>query len=81
MEQLSEEFDIEDAIDELGVLLSDGFNGLLISTLKKNFYEEYKQFDTLTAWDCFMDEVNRIQTVIELHDYLVENLEKLKELK
>ena len=78
---MSEEFDIEDAIDELGVLLSDGFNGLLISTLKKNFYEEYKQFDTLTAWDCFMDEVNRIQTVIELHDYLVENLEKLKELK
>ena len=74
-----EKFDVEDAIDELGVLLSDSFNGLLISTLKKNFYEEYKQFDTLTAWDCFMDEVNRVNTVIELHDYLVENLESLEE--
>jgi lipopolysaccharide biosynthesis regulator YciM len=73
-----EEFDFEDAIHELGVLLSDDFNGLLISTLKKNFYEEYKQFDTLTAWDCFMDEVNRVNTVIELHDYLVENIESLK---
>lgn len=74
-------FDVEDAIYELGVLLSDDFNGLLISTLKKNFYEEYKRFDTMTAWDCFVDEVNRVNTVCELHDYLVDNLESLKELK
>ena len=47
--------------------------------MKKNFFEEYKQFDTLTAWECFVDEVNRIQSVIELHDFLVEcNKEDLK---
>ena len=73
-----EEFNLEDAIYELGVLLADDFNGLLISTVKKNFYEEYKRFDTMTAWECFVDEVNRVNTVIELHDYLVENLESLK---
>lgn len=75
---MSEEFDIENAVYELGVLLGDSFNGVIINTLKKNFYEEYKQFDTMTAWDCFVDEVNRVNTVCELHDYLVDNLESLK---
>ena len=75
---MSEEFDVEDAVYELGVLLGDSFNGVIINTLKKNFYEEYKQFDTMTAWDCFVDEVNRVNTVCELHDYLVDNLESLK---
>ena len=46
---------------------------------KKKFFEEYKEFDTITAWKCFVDEVNRIQSVIELHDFLVEcNNEDLK---
>ena len=75
---MSEEFDVENAVYELGVLLGDRFNGVIINTLKKNFYEEYKQFDTMTAWDCFVDEVNRVNTVCELHDYLVDNLESLK---
>lgn len=71
--------DIEDMIYKLGVLIVDESQGLLINTLKKNFFEEYKQFDTLTAWECFVDEVNRIQSVIELHDFLVEcNKEDLK---
>ncbi len=71
--------DIEDMIYKLGVLIVDQSQGLLINTLKKNFFEEYKQFDTLTAWECFVDEVNRIQSVIELHDFLVEcNKEDLK---
>ena len=51
--------DIEDMIYKLGVLIVDESQGLLINTLKKNFFEEYKQFDTLTAWECFVDEVNR----------------------
>ena len=64
--------DIEDMIYQLGVLIADDSHGLLITTLKKNFFEEYKQFDTLTAWECFVDEVNRIESVIELHDFLAE---------
>ena len=76
-----EEFDFEDAIHELGVLLCDETQGLVLKTLKKDFYEEYKDFDTITAWECFVAEVNRVNTVIELHDYLVENLDKFKELK
>ena len=71
--------DIEDMFYQLGVLIADATQGLLITTLKKNFFEEYKEFDTLTAWECFVDEVNRIQSVIELHDFLVEcNKEDLK---
>ena len=73
-----EEFDFEDAIHELGVLLCDETQGLVLKTLKKDFYEEYKDFDTITAWECFVEEVNRVNTVIELHDYLVDNLESLK---
>ena len=75
---MDKEFDIEDAIHQLGVLLIDETQGLLPNTLKKNFDEEYKDFDTITAWECFVEEVNRVNTVCELHDYLVENLESLK---
>lgn len=74
-------FSIEDAIYELGILLCDETQGLILKTLKKDFYEEYKDFDTITAWECFVGEVNRLNTVCELHDYLVENLERFKELE
>ena len=40
--------------------------------LWKNFFEEYKKFDTITACECFVDQVNRIQSVVELHDFLAE---------
>ena len=63
---------IEDMIYRLGVLIADDSQGLLITTLKKNFFEEYKKFDTITAWECFVDQVNRIQSVVELHDFLAE---------
>ena len=63
--------DIEDMIYQLGVLITDASQGILITTLKKNFFEEYKKFDTITAWECFVDEVNRIESVVELHDFLV----------
>ena len=66
-------------IYQLGVLITDASQGILITTLKKNFFEEYKKFDTITAWECFVDQVNRIQSVVELHDFLVEcNKEDLK---
>ena len=64
--------DIEDMIYQLGVLITDASQGLLITTLKKNFFEEYKKFDTITAWECFVDQVNRIQSIVELHDFLAE---------
>jgi hypothetical protein len=64
--------DIEDMIYQLGVLITDATQGLLITTLKKNFFEEYEKFDTITAWECFVDQVNRIQSVVELHDFLAE---------
>ena len=64
--------DIEDMIYQLGVLITDASQGLLITTLNKNFFEEYKKFDSITAWVCFVDEVNRIESVVELHDFLAE---------
>ena len=64
--------DIEDMIYQLGVLITDASQGILITTLKKNFFEEYIKFDTITAWECFVDQVNRIQSVVELHDFLAE---------
>ena len=59
--------DIEDMIYQLGVLISDASHGLLITTLKKNFFEEYKKFDTITAWECFVDQVNRIINYLISH--------------
>ena len=77
----SAEFNLENAVYQLGVLLMDETTGVIPKTLKKNFNEEYKSFDTITAWECLVDEVNRINAVAELHDYLVDILESLKELK
>ena len=56
--------DIEDMIYQFGVLITDASQGILITTLKKNFFEEYKKFDTITAWECFVDQVNRIRLEI-----------------
>lgn len=65
-----EEFDIKDAIKELGILLSDESEGLIQQMLRKDYDKEYEQFDTITAWDCFCSQVNRVNKVIELHDQL-----------
>ena len=78
---MSEEpFDIEDAVKQLGVLLADERSGLIIETMKQDFYEKYKKFDMLTAWECFVDEINRVEKVIQLHDYLAENIEEIKKI-
>ena len=73
--------DIEKMIYELGVLLADPMSGLMIRTLQRNFYEEFKDFTLMEAFDCMVDEVNRVDKVIELHDILVdcsrEDLERL----
>ena len=78
---MSEEpFDIEDAVKQLGVLLADERSGLIIETMKQDFYEKYKKFDMMTAWECFVDEINRVEKVIQLHDYLAENIEEIKKI-
>ena len=64
--------DIEKMIYELGVLLADPMSGLMIRTLQRNFYEEFKDFTLMEAFDCMVDEVNRVNKVIELHDILAE---------
>lgn len=78
---MSEEpFDIEDAVKQLGVLLADERSGLIIETMKQDFYEKYKKFDMLTAWECFVDEINRVEKVIQLHDWLAENIEEIQKI-
>ena len=71
---------IRDMIHELGVLLLDE-DGLMNSTIGKDFHEEYKDFDTVTSWECFVSEVNRVDAVVELYDFLAglseESLDKL----
>ena len=56
-------------------------SGLLVKTLQRNFYEEFKDFTLMEAFECMVDEVNRVDKVIELHDILVdcsrEDLERL----
>lgn len=65
-----ERVDIQYAIKQLGILLSDENQGLIRTTMKQNFYEKYKDFDLIENWNCFLDEVTRLETVIELHDQL-----------
>ena len=78
---MSEEpFDIEDAIHELGVLLADEQTGLMVTTMQQNFYEKYERFELEIAWECFVSEINRVEKAIQLHDWLAENIEKLKKI-
>lgn len=63
--------ELSDAIHELGVLLGDPLTGLMVTTMKQDFWEKYKGFELHRAWECFVDEINRVNTVIELHDELV----------
>ncbi len=62
--------EFDDAIYELGVLLADPMTGLMATTMKQNFWEKFKDLELHEAWECFVDEVNRVNTVIELHDEL-----------
>lgn len=77
---MSEKFDIEDAIHELRILLADEQTGLIIETMNQDFYEKYKKFDVMTAWECFVGDVNRVEKVIQLHDWLSENIEEIKKI-
>lgn len=68
--------EIENAIYELGVILVDEMNGLVAITMQQNFWEKYKNFDLMVAWECFVDEVNRVNKVLELHDELCDITEE-----
>ena len=72
--------ELNDAIDELGVLLADPTVGLIATTMKQNFWEKFKDFELLEAWECFVDEVNRVNTVIELHDELTRRQNEREEI-
>lgn len=61
---------IDKAIGQLGVLLADEMTGLIVETMKQDFWKKYGRFDLMVAWDCFVDEVNRVNDVINLHDEL-----------
>lgn len=62
--------EIDKAIYQLGVLLADEMTGLIVTTMQQDFYEKYKRFDLIIAWECFVDEINRVNDVINLHDEL-----------
>lgn len=80
-DNINEKFDIEDAVWQLGVLLLDETEGLLQTTLKVNFDKEYERFDLVTAWECFVSRVDRIDKVCDLHDFLVNNMRKIKKIE
>ena len=65
-----EKFNIINGIKQFGILLSDENQGLIKTTMEQNFHEKYKDFDLIENWNCFLDEVTRLETVIELHDQL-----------
>ena len=64
--------DVEDMIYKLGVELGDEMSGLIVRTLKRDFFEEFKDFSLMDAFDCMVDEVNRVDSICELHDFLVD---------
>ena len=79
---MSEEpFDIEDAVKQLGVLLADEQTGLMVNTMQQDFWKKYRKFDLNIAWECFVDEINRVEKVIQLHDWLAEHITEIKKIE
>lgn len=67
---------IEKIIQDLEIHLTDPTNGIIKKTLNKNYYEEYKEYGLIEAFECTLEEINRINNLIELHDILIQLNEK-----
>lgn len=79
---MSEEpFDIEDAVHQLGILLADEQTGLMVTTMQQDFRKKYRKFDLNIAWECFVDEINRVEKAIQLHDWLAEHITEIKKIE
>ena len=63
--------ELNEAIFQLGLLLTDPTCGLIVTTMKNDFWEKFKDFELIESWECMVDEINRVNTVIKLHDELV----------
>lgn len=61
---------INDAIRALGIMLDE----IMADALNTKYSEKYADydFDVITAFDCMLDDINRIKEVIDLHDALVD---------
>ena len=68
--------DFIDMIYALGVLLGDE-NGLISKTLQRNFYEEFKDFTLMEAFECMVDEVNRVNRLLNCTIYLQKPVERI----
>lgn len=71
--------ELNDLICQLEIFLFDEF-GLINNYLNENHKKKYDDFDTITAWECFVDEVNRIQSIVKLYEFLVKNKREIEEL-
>ena len=60
---------INNAITALGIMLDDAMKDAL-NTRYCEKYEDYG-FDSITSFECMLDDINRINKVINLHDALV----------
>lgn len=60
---------IDDAIRQLGILLEE----IMVDALNTRYIEKYEDFDfdTITSFECMLDDINRINKAINLHDALV----------
>ena len=70
----------ENIMNDLRIILLDERTGLLVNTLKKDFFEEYKEFDIMTSWECFVEYVNMINNIVDLHDILINHSEEIQEM-
>ena len=63
--------DVNDAVADLGMLLTDESIGLVRNALEIKYLDKYDNNNTLVGmFDCMVEEVNAINNVLELHDFL-----------
>ena len=64
--------DVNNAIADLGMLLTDESIGLVKNALVTQYLERYDNISLLEMFECMLEEVNAINNCLELHDFLTE---------
>ncbi len=61
--------DLNQMIVDMGIMLEEE---LIPHMLQRDYWKEFSKFGTWDAWECFEDQVRRMNNMVELYELLNE---------
>lgn len=59
--------EIEQMVIDMGIILEEE---IIPHMLQRNYWEEFKKFGTWESWNCFEDQVKRMNSIILLYELI-----------